>query len=225
MNFIQMLNAAWRRTYSMLCVGLDPEPARFPPPLTGRADTILEFCRAIVDATAPYACAFKPQIAYFSAYRADALTVNPYLGTDSIAPYFAHPDKGVIVLCRTSNEGGAEVQLQRAGNAYIYQIIAQRAVKQWNANGQLDLVMGATFPKDIAIVRRIAGDKVPLLIPGAGVQGGEIRAAVQAGCTRQGNGLLINASRAILYAGNDADFALAAARAAQRMRDTIRSHI
>src|SRR5260363_201218 len=131
MNFIQMLNAAWRRTDSMLCVGLDPEPARFPPPLTGRADTILEFCRAIVDATAPYACAFKPQIAYihtqypgvpvildakrgdsgstaalyareaFERYRADALTVNPYLGTDSIAPYFAHPDKGVIVLCRT----------------------------------------------------------------------------------------------------------------------------
>ncbi len=251
----------------MLCVGLDPEPARFPPPLAGRADAIFEFCRAIVDATAPYACAFKPQIAYFSAYRAeaqlealiayihaqypgipvvldakrgdigstaalyareaferyraDALTVNPYLGGDSIVPYFAYSDKGVIVLCRTSNAGGAEVQLQRVGDACLYQIIARRAVEQWNTNGQLGLVVGATFPAEIAAVRRIAGDEVPLLVPGVGVQGGEIGAAVQVGRTRQGAGLLINVSRAVLYAGNGADFALAAARTAQRMRDAI----
>ncbi len=268
--FIDSLQAAWRRTNSLLCVGLDPEPARFPVQFEQRSDAIFEFCRAIVDATAPYASAFKPQIAYFAAhraeeplerlivhiharhpglpvildakrgdigstaeqyareaferYRADAVTVNPYMGFDSIEPYFAYTDKGVIVLCRTSNPGGADLQgLETAGRP-LYQHVAEQAAQKWNAQtGQLGLVVGATFPQEIEVVRGIVG-AMPLLIPGIGAQGGDIRATVRAGRTLDGAGMLINSSRAILYASAGDDFAQAAARAAQATRDAINAY-
>lgn len=266
--FIEKLRAAWRQSGSLLCVGLDPEPSRFPSSLAGRADPLFDFCREIVDATAPYACAFKPQIAYFAAqraelqlerliehihrqhphlpvildakrgdigstatqyareaferYAADAVTVNPYMGFDSIEPYFEYPDRGVVVLCRTSNPGGSDLQFLDAGGQPLYQVVARLAAEKWNAGGQLALVVGATFPNEIAEVRRLVGD-MPLLIPGIGAQGGDVEATVLAGRSADGTGMIINSSRSILYAGQGADFAQAAANAARALRDQINS--
>jgi orotidine-5'-phosphate decarboxylase len=268
-SFINTLNDAWQRTNSLLCVGLDPEPSRFPGALANRADAIFDFCRAIVDATAPYASAFKPQIAYFAAhraedqlealiahiherhpglpvildakrgdigstaeqyareaferYRADAVTVNPYMGFDSIEPYLAHAGKGVIVLCRTSNAGGSDLQFLDVGGEPLYSKVARLAADKWNASGELALVVGATFPKEIEAVRGIVGD-MPLLIPGIGAQGGDVEATVRAGRTAAGTGMMINSSRAILYAGKGEDFAQAAARAAEQTRDSINAY-
>jgi orotidine-5'-phosphate decarboxylase len=265
-SFVDTLNAAWRRTNSLLCVGLDPEPSRFPGALATRPDAIFEFCRTIVDATAPFASAFKPQIAYFAAhraedqlealiahihgrypdlpvildakrgdigstaeqyareaferFRADAVTVNPYMGFDSIEPYLEHDGKGVIVLCRTSNPGGSDLQFLDVGGRPLYQVVAQLAAQKWNKSGQLGLVVGATFPKEIEVVRGIVGD-MPLLIPGIGAQGGDVEATVRAGRTADNTGMMINSSRAILYAGNNEDYGQAAARAAEATRDKI----
>ncbi|WP_153101385.1 orotidine-5'-phosphate decarboxylase [Paraburkholderia hayleyella] len=265
-SFIQTLRQSWQQTNSLLCVGLDPDPAKFPGALAHRADAIFEFCREIVDATAPYASSFKPQIAYFAAhraedqleqliahihlrhpglpvildakrgdigstaeqyareaferYRADAVTVNPYMGFDSIEPYLAHPGKGVIVLCRTSNPGGSDLQFLDVAGRPLYQAVAQLAAEKWNASGELGLVVGATFPQEIEIVRRMVGE-MPLLIPGIGAQGGDVEATVRAGRSALGAGMLINSSRAIIYASKGDDFAEAAAQAAQKTRDQI----
>ncbi|MHA7153294.1 orotidine-5'-phosphate decarboxylase, partial [Burkholderia pseudomallei] len=237
-TFIESLRTAWQRTNSLLCVGLDPEPTKFPAHLENQPDAIFDFCREIVDATAPFASAFKPQIAYFAAhraedqlerliahihlqhpglpvildakrgdigstaeqyareaferYRADAVTVNPYMGFDSIEPYLEYEDKGVVVLCRTSNPGGSDLQFLETGGRPLYQVVADLAASQWNAKtGQLALVVGATFPREIEIVRGIVGD-MPLLIPGIGAQGGDVAATVAAGRTADGAGMMIN---------------------------------
>ncbi|MDR2032017.1 MAG: orotidine-5'-phosphate decarboxylase [Azoarcus sp.] len=266
MDFVAALRAAWRARDSLLCVGLDPDPARFPAALAGRSRAVFEFCREIVDATADLVCAFKPQIAYFAAqgaedqlealiahihachpgvpvildakrgdigstaamyaeeafarYRADAVTVNPYMGRDSVEPYLGWRGKGVILLCRTSNPGGADLQLLDVGGERLYERVARLVVGEWNADGNCALVVGATFPAEIARVRALAGD-MPLLVPGIGAQGGDIAATVAAGRTDDGAGLLLNSSRAILYAGTDKDFAAAARRAALATRDAI----
>jgi orotidine-5'-phosphate decarboxylase len=267
MHFMTALRAAWRQRNSLLCVGLDPDPARFPAHLKGRPDAILAFCRAIVDATADLACCFKPQIAYFAAqraedqlealidyihgrhpgtpvildakrgdigstaaqyaveaferFRADAVTVNPYLGRDSVEPWLAYPDKGVILLCRTSNAGGGDLQaLEVGGGERLYERVARLVAGEWNAGGNCALVVGATFPAELARVRALAGE-MPLLVPGIGAQGGDIAATVRAGRSRDGTGLMISSSRAILYAGAGGDFAEAARAAARATRDAI----
>jgi len=263
-NFCDRLRARWQRAGSMLCVGLDPDAGRLPAHLAERPDGIARFCTEIVDATAPFACAFKPQIAYFAAagaerqleiviahirdrhpdipvvldakrgdigstaalyareaferYGADAVTVNPYLGFDSIEPFLAWPQHGVILLCRTSNPGGADLQGQRlADGEALYERVARLAAGPWNTSGQLGLVVGATFPAELARVRAIVGD-LPLLVPGIGAQGGDVEASVAAGMASDGFGMMINSSRAILYAGRGEDFAAAAGVAA---RDTL----
>jgi orotidine-5'-phosphate decarboxylase len=266
--FTTKLANAIRQHDSLLCVGLDPDIARFPGVLKGRSDAVFEFCRAIIDATASYACAFKPQIAYFAAlaaedqlqaicdylnqnypdipivldakrgdigataqqyareaferYKADAVTVNPYMGFDSIEPYLEWSEKGVIVLCRTSNPGGSDLQALKVDGRPLYQHVARLVAQHWNRHGQCALVVGATFPEEIAEVRKIVGD-MPLLVPGIGAQGGDIEATVLSGQTRDGAGMMINSSRAILYANaiDGEGFADAAARAARETRDAI----
>ena len=270
MTFIQSLAAAWQKNNSLLCVGLDPDPARFPAHLKDKPDAIFRFCSEIADATADLACAFKPQIAYFAArraedqlealiahihekhpgipvildakrgdigstaeqyaieaferYRADAVTVNPYMGGDSVEPWLAYKDKGVILLCRTSNPGGSDLQFLKArvgaGETPIFEHVAQLVAGKWNTSGQCALVVGATFPAELARVRAIVGD-MPLLVPGIGAQGGDVEATVTAGKTAAGSGLMINSSRAILYAGKDEDFAAAARKVALETRDAI----
>jgi orotidine-5'-phosphate decarboxylase len=267
-TFIDKLSAAWTTRNSLLCVGLDPDIAKFPGQLQGKPDAIFAFCKAIIDATADTACAFKPQIAYFAAlraedqleaicaymrdtypqipivldakrgdigataeqyareaferYGADAVTVNPYMGFDSVAPYLEWKERGVIILCRTSNPGGSDLQFLNADGKPIYQHVAQLVADKWNTNGQCGLVVGATFPEELAQVRRIVGD-MPLLVPGIGAQGGDIGATVNAGRTANGTGMMINSSRAILYAKPNAgeDFAQAARRVAMETRDAI----
>jgi orotidine-5'-phosphate decarboxylase len=267
MHFMTALRDAWQQRNSLLCVGLDPDPARFPAHLKGRPDAILTFCSAIVDATADLTCCFKPQIAYFAAQRAedqlealiahiherhpgtpvildakrgdigstaeqyaieafarfgaDAVTVNPYMGRDSVDPWLAYPDKGVILLCRTSNPGGSDLQfLDVGGGERLFERVARLVSDEWNASGNCALVVGATFPDEIARVRALTGD-MPLLVPGIGAQGGDIAATVKAGRTPDGSGLMINSSRAILYAGAGEDFAEAARAVALATRDEI----
>jgi orotidine-5'-phosphate decarboxylase len=269
-TFIEKLSGAWAANNSMLCVGLDPDVGKFPAHLQAEPDAIVLFCKAIIDATADAVCAFKPQIAYFAAqraenqleeicayvrnayphipvvldakrgdigataeqyareaferYGADAVTVNPYMGFDSIAPYLEWSERGVVVLCRTSNPGGSDLQFLTVDGKPLYQHVARLVAQKWNRNGQCALVVGATFPGELAQVRAIVGD-MPLLVPGIGAQGGDIQATVEAGQTANGKGMMISSSRAILYAKPDVsigeDFALAARRIALETRDAI----
>ena len=271
MKFTDMIAHAERTHHSLLCVGLDPEPAKFPGAWKGDAHRIFDFCSAIVDATHDLAIAFKPQIAYFAAhraedqlerliahihrvapavpvildakrgdigssaeqyareaferYQADAVTLSPFQGLDSIEPYMRFDGKGLILLCRTSNPGGSELQAQRlATGDFLYEHIARLAQGAWNHTGQLALVVGATYPAEIARVRDIA-PTLPLLIPGIGAQGGDAAATVRAGWrAHQGvttAPIIVNSSRAILYASPADDFAMAARAAAQHTRDEL----
>jgi orotidine-5'-phosphate decarboxylase len=269
MTFLDMLRDAQRRNRSMLCVGLDPEPSKFPAELRGNANKIYDFCARIVDATADLVSSFKPQIAYFAAHRAesqlerlmehirrvapqvpvildakrgdigstaeqyaleaferygaDAVTLSPFMGFDSVQPYLKYPGKGAFLLCRTSNPGGDDLQNQRLasvdGQPLLYEHVARLAQGPWNLNGQLGLVVGATYPNEIERVRQIA-PHVPLLIPGVGAQGGDAMATVKAGWRADGD-IIVNSSRAILYASAGADFEQAARRVAEQTRDTL----
>jgi orotidine-5'-phosphate decarboxylase len=157
----------------------------------------------------------------FERYKADAVTVNPYLGGDSLEPFLKHADKGVIILCRTSNPGARDIQdLQVQGTRKLYHAVAEMAATKWNSRGNCMLVVGATYPRELAEIREIVGD-MPFLVPGVGAQGGDVVQAVQNGRTRAGKGLVISSSRAILYASSGADFATAARNAAVTLRDQI----
>lgn len=162
----------------------------------------------------------------FERYGADAVTVNPYMGLDSIEPYLSHSGKGVIVLCRTSNPGGSDLQFLNVSpnGEPLYLHVAKLAAQHWNSSGQLSLVVGATFPEEIAKVRALVGE-MPLLIPGIGAQGGDVDATVKAGSilNKPGTGMMINSSRAILYASSNSDFAEAARGVAQATRDALRA--
>ena len=271
MTFTEKLRAAQTQNRSLLCVGLDPDPAKFPHAMRGDASRIFDFCARIVDATADLAIAFKPQIAYFAAhraedqlerllahirdvapgvpvildakrgdigataeqyarevferYRADAVTLSPFMGFDSIAPYLQYQGKGAFLLCRTSNPGGDELQNQtlrdEPGQPRLYELIARLASGPWNTNGQLGLVVGATYPQEIERVRALA-PTVPLLIPGIGAQGGDAGATVRAGW-RPDAPIVVASSRAVLYASPEADFADAARREAERTRAELQA--
>ena len=161
----------------------------------------------------------------FERYGADAVTVNPYMGEDSLDPYLAWKDRGVIILCRTSNPGGSDLQFLDTDGVPLYQRVARLVAEKWNKNGQCALVVGATFPEELAQVRAIVGD-MPLLVPGIGAQGGDIAATVGAGQTANGMGMMISSSRAIIYATPQAgeDYADAARRVAIETRDAINAH-
>ncbi|MEY4154293.1 MAG: hypothetical protein RLZZ278_1141 [Pseudomonadota bacterium] len=276
MTFLEHLQGAERQNGSLLCVGLDPEPSKFPAGMKGDASKIYDFCAQIVDATADLAISFKPQIAYFAAHRAedqleklmahmrcnaphvpvildakrgdigataeqyaveaferygaDAVTLSPFMGFDSVQPYLKHHGKGAFLLCRTSNPGGDDLQNQRLasvdGQPLLYEHIAKLAQGPWNVNGQLGLVVGATYPAEIERVRSLA-PTLPLLIPGVGAQGGDAVATIKAGY-RQRNGattgaVIVSSSRAILYASSGPDFAQAARNEAMRTRDVLRA--
>jgi orotidine-5'-phosphate decarboxylase len=277
MTFLEQLQTAERQNGSLLCVGLDPEPAKFPAAYRGDASKIYDFCAAMVEATADLVIAFKPQIAYFAAYRAedqlerlmahmrstaphvpiildakrgdigstaeqyakeaferygaDAVTLSPYMGWDSVQPYLKYHGKGAFLLCRTSNPGGDDFQNQRLrdvpGQPALFEHIAALAQGPWNQNGQLGLVVGATYPSEIERVRAVA-PTLPLLIPGVGAQGGDAAATVKAGWRHAQDAMatttgpvIVNSSRAILYASSGADFAQAARSEALRTRTVL----
>jgi len=266
MRFTQMLAQAAARHESLLCVGLDPEPSRFPATLRGDASKIFEFCARIVDATKDKVCAFKPQIAYFAAhraedqleqlmayirrtapdvpvildakrgdigstaeqyareaferYQADAVTLSPYMGFDSIEPYLRYDGKGLILLCRTSNPGGSDLQFQTLANGErLFEEVARLAAGPWNRDQRLGLVVGATFPQELARVRELA-PTLPLLIPGVGAQGGDAVATVRSAWGPQAP-IIVNSSRAVLYASAGEDYASRARQVAEDTRHTL----
>ncbi len=268
-NFKQKLKSAWNKNNSLVCVGLDPDLSRLPETLNNSADAIFNFNKAIIDSTADLVCAYKPQIAYFSAvnaeeqlektihyiqsnypdiavildakrgdigstaemyakeafqrYAADAVTVNPYMGFDSAQAFLKHQERGIIFLCRTSNAGAGDIQDLVVNGEPLYEKIATMITRQWNKNDNCLLVVGATWPSQMAKIRSIVGD-MPLLVPGIGAQGGDIEQIIKAGQTSDGEGLIISSSRAIIYASSGNDFAEAARKETQKLRDSINQY-
>ncbi len=289
MGFYEKLSAAQAASDSFLCVGLDPDPAKLPAVVAASPTAVFEFNRQIIDATIDLVCAYKPQIAYYSAYGredellqtieyihslrgdiavildakrgdigataamyareafvrygADAVTVNPYMGGESLLPFLQYGDKGVVVLCHTSNPGSADFQGLRVGgdgggdgdddgdsddareddSAALFMRVAEYAAQVWNQNNNVCLVMGATFPERLAEVRRVVGD-MPLLVPGVGAQGGDLEAICKFGLTAAGGGLMVAVSRAIIYAGAGDDFAAVARQEAQGIVHKMRRY-
>jgi len=266
MNFIDKLKARWKSKNSLVCVGLDPDLNKIPNHIQEMEQPIYEFNRVIIDSTHDLVCAYKPQIAYYSAfraeheleltikyinknypdipvildakrgdigatakmyaieafdrYRADAVTVNPYMGGDTLKPYLDREDKGAVILCRTSNPGARDLQDIESDNEKIYRIIAKRAASDWNYNKNIMLVVGATYPEELAEIRAITGE-IPFLVPGIGAQGGDVRKAVTNGRTPDGTGMTVNSSRGIIYAGSGRNFHDAVRKAATDLRDEI----
>ncbi|MFH1651092.1 MAG: orotidine-5'-phosphate decarboxylase [Chloroflexota bacterium] len=267
MNFLEKLKQATRQNHSFLCVGLDPDPARLPENVS-----VLDFNRAIIDATHDLVCAYKPNFAFYEALgtegletlkktvahvpesvpvigdakRADigntarayakaifdyfgcaAATVNPYLGFDALEPFIEYHDRGIYVLCRTSNAGAADFQsllcAVEGESLPLYEAVA-RKVQSWNAHGNLGLVVGATYPEELRQLRQDHPD-LPLLIPGIGAQGGDLALTVRDGVAPPGQPAIINASRQIIFASQGRDFAEAARRAARELRDRINEHL
>ena len=257
-TFAERLAHAHHTSGSLVCVGLDPDPAKLPQDLGETSEPLYAFNRRIVDATFDIAAAYKPQIAFYSAvgaeqqlassiryirerapaalvildakrgdigntaeayvreafdrYDADAVTVNPYMGEDSVRPFLARKDRGALLLCRTSNSGAKDFQDLSFDGLPLYRHVARHAVSHWNQNGNLMLVVGATVPLEMAELRA-AHPHVPFLVPGIGAQGGDLKATLAAGLDAQGAGLLLSASRSIIYAGGGAAAAIRAAAA------------
>lgn len=261
---MQKLEQAQSTNNSLVCVGLDPNQEK----IAALGVDLMTWLKGIVDATAAHVCAFKPQIAYFAAlkaeqelteiiayihqnhpnvpvildakrgdigstaeqyakeaferYQADAVTVNPYMGGDTIEPYSSQADKGVVVLCKTSNAGSGELQNLKLDNGRtLFQEVAHKASTSWNTNNNLLLVVGATYPDELAQIRQIVGD-MPLLIPGIGAQGGDVKATLKAGLRSDGKGLIISSSRGIIFAGKDKDnYAAAAEQACIELKNLV----
>ena len=267
MNFIEKLARTSRKNKSLLCVGLDTDPALIPEKIT-----VLEFNKAIIDATRDLVCAYKPNIAFYEAmgtpglealkktrdyipeeipviidakrgdigntakayakslfehYNFDAMTASPYLGLDSLEPFIEYRDRGVFILCRTSNPGAADFQSlsiqTEGGPKLLFEIVAEK-VNSWNAHGNLGLVVGATYPRELKVIRD-RYPQMPLLIPGVGTQGGELSETVKYGADARREKTVINSSRQILYASKGKDFAAAAGKAAEEMRKKINSYL
>jgi orotidine-5'-phosphate decarboxylase len=159
----------------------------------------------------------------FERYGADAVTVNPYLGTDSLEPFLSYADRGVIVLCRTSNPGAGDLQDLETGGRKLYEVVAEMAATRWNARGNCALVVGATYPRELAQVRTLVGD-MPFLVPGVGAQGADVQAVVTNGQSLNGDGLMVSSSRGILYAASDETWVEAARTATRKLRDQINQH-
>lgn len=156
----------------------------------------------------------------FERYQADLVTVNPYLGGDSLNPFLKDEKKGAVILCRTSNPGAKDLQDLKIGDKTLYQVVAEKSANEWNSNQNVLLVVGATYPEEMGQIRKAVGN-VPFLVPGIGAQGGDIQAVMKNGATKDGKGLIISASRSVLYADSGIDFAVAAKKEAQKLRDEI----
>ena len=278
--FRDLLETQWDRG-RFVSVGLDPVWDKLPDAIkagvdggrdtASRAFAIAAFCKAIVDATADLACAFKPNAAFFEAFGApgaealsavighigavapevpviydakrgdigstnqgyavhafdelgaDAITVHPYLGREALDPFLERLDKGTIVLVRTSNPGGGEFQDLLVGDEPLYRVVARRVAETWNQQGNCAVVVGATYPEELAEVRRIVGT-MPILIPGIGAQGGDVRRTVEAGRDARRRGMIVNSSRGVIYASKGDDFAEAARQEVLRLNREIESY-
>lgn len=266
-SFDQRLASRIQGEKSLLCVGLDPVQSQMPEHFDRSPESVVRFCHELIEATHPFAAAYKPNLGFFAAlgrtglsvlwavrhaipydipvildckvndmgataeayahgwfdeFGFDAITVNPYLGEDAVAPYLSHEGKGVIMLCKTSNPGSGDLQdLELANGDPLFLAVADRC-RTWNARypASVGLVVGATYPDQLVQVRERCPDQL-VLLPGIGAQGGDLVASLRAGEIASGTGLLLSASRTIMYAGNDRQFADAAAHSARAIRDQI----
>jgi len=260
MKFVEKLTGISRKNDTLLCVGIDPDPAQMPKV------SLIEFTRGIIDATRDLVCAYKPNFAFFEALGmegmnalketidyipddipviadakrgdigntakayasaifdvmgCDAATVNPYLGFDSLEPFLKYEDRGIIILCRTSNKGARDFQdIRDSSGRTLYENVAIKA-SEWNINGNIGLVVGATYPDELKDIRKLCPDMV-LLIPGVGSQGGDLDLAIRNGTDENGEKAIINVSRQVLYASQGSDFAEAARRNALDLVNKIR---
>ena len=261
-TFREKLAEASQRNQSLLCVGLDPDPAQL------KGTPVAAFVQAIIEATQDLVCAYKPNLAFFEAlgsggmqtllealravpahipviadakrgdiastsrfyaralfevYDFDAATVSPYLGHDSVEPFLEYGDRGVFLLCRTSNPGAADLQgLRLEDGRPLFQAVAELA-NRWNTRGNVGLVVGATWPQELERIRAICPD-LPFLLPGVGGQGADINQALRAGLDAEGGGVIVSSSRQVLYASSGDDFAGAARKVALGLRDEINRH-
>lgn len=273
-SFRELLHQQWQKKH-FLCVGLDADYEKLPTAV--RSDSVLEslvaFNQIIIDATAEYCCAYKPNIAFYEGYgleglealirtnqylrlhypqipiildakRADigntnqgylkaveevflaqAVTLHPYLGKEALAPFLERENLGLFILCHTSNPGAAEFQERMVErNKPLYQVVAANVGHDWNSHGNCGLVVGATYPQQLAEVRKLAPE-LPLLIPGIGAQGGDLFQTIRNGLDKNQAGIIINASRSILYASGGDDFGAAANQEAARMERAIHGAI
>jgi orotidine-5'-phosphate decarboxylase len=266
MDFKRKLSASWAKNNTLLCIGLDSDPAKLPKGLDQ-----FTFNKAIIDATADLVCAFKPNPAFYEALGAegirqleqtcqyiretypdipiildskrgdigntnaayaratfevmgaDAVTLHPYFGKESLLPFLEYKDKGMIILCKSTNPGSGELQDIAVGDAKLYEYVAQQVVNEWNDHDNCLLMVGATYPAELEAVRGIAGN-MPILVPGVGAQEGDMQAMLKAGLTPNGTGLIINSSRAIIFASDQSDFAEAARQKALETRDKINQY-
>lgn len=267
--FSEKLYHRWKQKQTLVCVGLDTDLEKIPTHLRQEKYPLFSFNKAVIDATHDLVCAYKPQIAFYSAYgaenqlemtfqylrstypdiptildakrgdigstaemyakeafdryHADAITVNPYLGGDSMEPFLSRAEKGIIILCKTSNPGSGEIQALKVDGEEIYRKIAYLAQNRWNLNNNVCLVVGGTYPKELAKVRKMAPD-IPILVPGVGAQGAKVKDIVENGMTDDHTGLIINSSRKIIYASSDADFDDAARETTLALRDEINAY-
>ena len=263
-SFNKRLQEIQQQRNSLVCVGLDVDPAKFPASIRNLENAVIEFNKRIIEATQDLVCAYKPNLAFYEAlgergmfalretlkiipgsiitigdakrgdigstaeryavslfddFGFDAVTVNPYMGSDSVEPFLKNPGKGIFLLALTSNPGSKDFQRLKIGAMPLYEKIVRKA-KQWNTADNIGLVVGATHPKELKRVRTIVPD-MPILLPGIGKQGGDLKSAIRYGCSEDGYGAVINASRSILYASSGDDFAEAARAETLRMRDEI----
>lgn len=249
LSFSDRLQHAWKTTNSLVCVGLDPDVAKIPARFAKLPQPILEFNKEIIDATHDLVCAYKPQIAFYSAagaekeleltvqyireraphaivildskrgdvgntatayateafdrYKADAVTINPYMGEDSVRPFIKDAAHAAIVLCRTSNSGARDFQDLLVEGKPLYQHVAARAAREWNQLKNILLVVGATYPEEMSMLRK-AHPEITFLVPGIGAQGGDLKATLDNGLDANQRGLLISSSRQIIFAGDQA---------------------
>jgi orotidine-5'-phosphate decarboxylase len=267
MNFLDRLHAVQKKQQSLLCIGLDTDPALLPPHLGSSAQAFLDFNRKIIAATHDLVCAYKLNLAFYEALgkdswdilhdtlshiprnvlsigdgkRADigntseryakalfgdlgfaAITVNPYMGSDSLEPFLTDESRGVFVLALTSNPGSKDFQRLKVGSVPLYEKVV-RTAKKWNSRNNIGLVVGATHPRELRSIRSLV-PAMPILIPGIGKQGGDLRLSVKNGCDRNGLSAVINVGRSVLYASKGEDFASAARSEAIKVRDQINAY-
>ncbi len=269
MDFKHKLNKIVKINNSLLSVGLDPDLGKLPASFAKTPESLFEFNKAIIDATADLVCVYKLNSAMYERQGAggieqlhstcayigenypdivvildfkrgdigntnnyyaqfafdylgvDAITISPYMGKEANESYLAYQDKGIIILCQTSNPGAGEFQDLVIDGKKLYQIVAEHVISEWNYNNNCHMVIGATYPKQLAEIRQIAGDEVVFLVPGVGAQGGSLEQAVRAGINSKGDGLIINSSREIIFASSGQDFAEAARNKASELRGNI----
>jgi orotidine-5'-phosphate decarboxylase len=261
-TFATRLDQAWKTSNSLVCVGLDPDVAKIPARFAKSSQPILDFNKEVIDATHDLVCAYKPQIAFYSAvgaerqleltieyirqraphaivildskrgdigntatayaaeaferYKADAVTINPYMGEDTVRPFVKDARYAAVVLCRTSNSGARDFQDLLIEGKPLYQHVALRAASKWNELKNILFVVGATYPEEMAQLRK-AHPEITFLVPGIGAQGGDLKATLDNGLDANKQGLLISSSRQIIFAGDHA----AIRQAALELRDGI----